>query len=121
MAMALFIICLIRMLTLIVRQPTFQTGRVDIPTFNPDDYIGIATSITNGNLTLHGTTNLGTIDNPGIWYVDGDLDFRGTVEGYGIFIVTGVVNFHGNITVNGLDTDGSNVAFYSQGGVEYTR
>jgi len=96
----------------------FQGGRVDIPAFNPDDYISIATSITNGDLSLRGSVNLGTLENPGIWYVDGDLDFHGNVEGYGVFIVTGTVNFHGNITVSGLDDDGSNAAFYSQGGID---
>ena len=97
---------------------TFQQDRVDIPSFNPDDYTSIATDFTYGNLNLHGTTSLGTKANPKIWYIDGDLDFHGTVEGYGVFIVTGDINFHGNITINGLDAEGSNLAFYTQSNID---
>ena len=97
---------------------TFQQDRVDIPSFNPDDYLSIATDFTYGDLSLSGTTVLGTKENPKIWYVEGNLDFRGTTEGYGVFIVKGDISFHGNITVNGLDAEGSNLAFYTQSNID---
>lgn len=96
----------------------YQTSNVTIPTFNPDDYIGIATQTYSGNQVKSGIINLGTAENPEIIYIDGDLDFHGTTIGYGVFIVTGTIYFHGNSSVSSSDPTGSNLAFYSQGGID---
>lgn len=90
---------------------------VTLPNFNPNDYLSIATSVTNGNLTISGASTLGTKSNPAIYYVDGDLDFRGTTTGYAIFIVTGNIDFHGNVSVNTVDPSGSTLGFYSGGNI----
>lgn len=91
---------------------------ITLPTFNPTDYISIATSVTNGNLTISGTTSLGTKSNPAIYYVNGNLNFRGSTTGYGIFIVTGNIDFHGNVSVNTPDPTSSTLGFYSGGNIE---
>ncbi len=91
---------------------------ITLPVFNPNDYIGIATSITNGNLTISGSTTLGTKSNPAIYYVNGDLNFRGSTSGYGIFIVTGNITFNGSVSVNTVDPNGSNLGFYSGGNIQ---
>lgn len=96
----------------------YQSPAVSLPTFNPDDYIGIATQTYSGNQTKSGVINLGTKENPEIIYIDGDLDFHGTTVGYGVFIVTGTIYFHGNSSVSSSDPTGSNLAFYSQGGID---
>ena len=86
--------------------------------FNPDDYIGIATDTYYGDQVFNGSISLGTEQNPKIIYIDGDLDFNGTTIGYGVFIVTGTIYFHGNSSISASDPTGSNLAFYSQGGID---
>lgn len=95
-----------------------QIPPVTLPTFDPNDYIGIATSITEGNLTISGATTLGTKSNPAIYYVNGNLNFRGSTSGYGIFIVTGNITFNGNVSVTTVDPTGSNLGFYAGGNIE---
>ena len=96
----------------------YQSSSVSIPTFNPNDYLGIATDIYIGTQNFNGNISMGTEENPRIIYIDGDLDFHGTTTGYGVFIVTGTVYFHGRSTITSSDPTGSNLAFYSQGGVD---
>ncbi len=95
-----------------------QIPPITLPVFNPNDYISIATSVTNGNLTISGATTLGTKSNPAIYYVNGNLSFRGSTIGYGIFIVTGNITFSGSVSVNSADPTGSNLGFYSGGNIE---
>lgn len=95
-----------------------KVAPITLPTFNPNDYKSIATNISNSSLTINGSTVLGTKANPAIYYVNGDLDFRGTTTGYGVFIVTGNINFHGNVVVNSVDPTGSNLGFYAGGNIQ---
>ena len=92
---------------------TARVPPIDLPIFNPNDYLEIATNITNGDLTINGSTTLGTKSHPAIYYVNGNINFRGSTNGYGIFIATGNINFNGNVTVNTQDPDGSNLGFYA--------
>jgi hypothetical protein len=96
----------------------YQIPPITLPVFNPNDYVSIATSITNGDLTIDGATTLGSKSSPSIYYVNGNLNFRGSTVGYGIFIVTGNINFNGNVSVNSQDPAASNLAFYSGGNIE---
>lgn len=91
---------------------------ITLPTFNPTDYLSIATSVTNGNLTLSGALTFGTKSNPAIYYVNGNLNFRGSTTGYAIFIVTGNITFNGNVSVNSYDPTSSNLGFYSGGNIQ---
>lgn len=97
---------------------TARIPQITLPTFNPTDYLSIATSVTNGNLTLSGALTFGTKSNPAIYYVNGNLDFRGSTTGYAIFIVTGNITFNGNVSVNSADPTGSTLGFYSGGNIE---
>jgi hypothetical protein len=45
---------------------------------------------------------LGTVSNPVINYVDGDVTVQGSNTGYGILVVTGTLNMGGNFSWNGL-------------------
>jgi len=96
----------------------YQAGEIEIPEFDAESYISIATNVTSGDLNLSGAIDLGTAQNPVIWYIDGDLDFHGSTTGYGVFIVTGDVYFHGNSNVTSVDPNGSNLAFYSGGSID---
>ena len=91
---------------------------ITLPTFNPNDYKSIATNVSNSSLTINGSTTLGTKSNPVIYYVNGNLTFRGSTTGYGIFIVTGNITFNGNVTVNTSDPDGSTLGFYAGGNIQ---
>ncbi len=97
---------------------TARVPPIDLPIFNPNDYLEIATNITNGDLTINGSTTLGTKSHPAIYYVNGNINFRGSTNGYGIFIATGNINFNGNVTVNTQDPDGSNLGFYAGGNIQ---
>ena len=47
-------------------------------------------------------TPLGTMTEPKITYVNGDINFTGTVEGYGIMVVNGNLTLSGQFTFNGI-------------------
>ncbi len=47
-------------------------------------------------------TPLGTLVQPKITYVNGDVHFTGTVEGYGIMVVNGNLTLSGQFTFNGI-------------------
>lgn len=94
-----------------------QSAQVAMPDFNPDNYIGLATTVHNGNVTLSGNRNLGTKENPQIIYVAGDLNLSGTITGYGVFIVKGNVNINGNVNISAMDPTGNNLGLYSKGDI----
>ncbi len=94
-----------------------QTGRVDIPSFNPDDYKDKAAEVYNGNKYFTSNLTLGTAGSPKIIYVGGDLTIHGNVTGYGVFIVKGNVNISGNVEINASDPDQSNLGFYTNGNI----
>ncbi len=96
----------------------YKIPPITIPVFNPTDYLSIATNISNGDLTVTGPMVLGSKSNPVIYYVNGNLNFRGSTTGYGIFIVTGNINFNGNVTVNSQDPTASNIGFYAGGNIQ---
>jgi hypothetical protein len=93
----------------------FQTSQINIPSFDPDQYLSKATDIYYGNKTFNGNITLGTKENPKIIFVTGDLIINGTVTGYGIFISKGQTIINGNISLNSPDPNVSNVGLYSGG------
>lgn len=94
-----------------------QSAQIEIPDFNPDDYLGIATVIHNSNFTMSGNNTLGTKENPAIIYVGGDLNLSGNITGYAAFIVKGNVNISGNVNITTLDPTGNNLGLYTKGNV----
>ncbi len=92
-----------------------QTSSVAIPTFNPDDFKSLATTVYNGSQTISGNLVLGSKTNPQIIYVGGDLTLSGNVTGYGVFIVKGNINIKGNVTINSQDPSCSNLGLYTSG------
>ena len=49
-----------------------------------------------------GLSNPGTLANPQIIYVNGDLSVSGNTQGYGILVVTGTLNISGTVGWNGI-------------------
>jgi len=93
----------------------YQTSQINIPTFDPDQYLSRATDIYYGNKTFTGNITLGTKENPKIIFVTGDLIINGSVTGYGLFISKGNTIINGNVTINGPDPNVSNIGIYSGG------
>ncbi|MBU2447500.1 MAG: FapA family protein [Bacteroidetes bacterium] len=92
-----------------------QVSHIDMPTFNPDSYLSIATDIFMGNKSYSGSISLGTQENPKIIYISGNLTISGTVSGYGMFIVKGNVTATGNVTVSSPDVNVNNIGIYTSG------
>lgn len=93
----------------------YQTSQINVPTFDPDQYLSKATDIYYGNKTFSGNFALGTKENPKIIFVTGDLIINGSVTGYGLFISKGNTIINGNVTINGPDPNVSNIGIYSGG------
>jgi len=91
--------------------------KVQIPDFNPDDYLTIADEVTTGNLSISGSKTLGTKENPKIWYVSGDLTLSGNITGYGCFVVKGSITLNGNVDITAVDPGGNNLGLYAKGPV----
>ncbi len=94
-----------------------KTSQIEIPDFNPDDYLGIATDVHNGNLIMSGNNTLGTKENPKIIYIGGDLILSGSITGYAAFIVKGNLNMNGNVSITTQDPTGNNLGIYTKGNV----
>ena len=92
-----------------------KVPKINIPTFNPDDYKTKATIIYNGDQTISGNLSLGSKSNPQIVYVGGNLTLSGNVTGYGVFIVKGNITIKGSVTINGQDPSCSNLGLYTFG------
>ncbi len=92
-----------------------QVPLITMPSYNPDDYKFLATTVYNSNKTLSGNTILGTKENPEIIYVGGDLTLSGNISGYGILLVKGNINCNGNVTINSIDPSGNNLGLYVKG------
>lgn len=92
-----------------------RTGRVDIPTFNPDEYKDKADIVYEHNQTMSGNITLGTKDNPKVIYVGGDLTLSGNVSGYGEFIVKGNILLSGDVDLSSEDPSGSSLGLYTSG------
>ncbi|MCL6097149.1 MAG: hypothetical protein M1391_01065 [Bacteroidetes bacterium] len=101
---------------------TSQISPVQVPTFNPDDYISIAQQTYSGNFNLSGnnTVALGTAQNPKIIYVGGNLSWSGnvTVTGYGIIVVKGNSQISGNVNFQTHEEDKSTFSLYSVGNIQ---
>lgn len=97
----------------------FRTNRVEIPRFKAQDHRHLATKTHQGNLILNGNdfVQLGTRENPDIWYVSGDLIVNGgvTLSGYATFLVNGNVVLNGGVSTTGGVGEESNVGFYASG------
>lgn len=100
---------------------TSQVSPVTVPTFNPDNYQGIATQTYAGNFNKSGgTVTLGTAQNPAIVYVGGNLNWSGnvTVTGYGIIVVKGNAQMSGNVNFQTHNDNLSTFALYTVGNIQ---
>ncbi len=81
---------------------TLQTATIALPHFDPLDYSGVATQVTNGNLDLKGHYDLGTREHPTIWLVTGNVQTKGDVSfsGYGVFLVAGKIDIKHSMTTD---------------------
>lgn len=101
---------------------TSQISPVQVPTFNPDNYISIAQQTYYGDFNLNGnqSVTLGTAQNPKIIYVGGNLNWSGnvTVTGYGIIVVKGNAQMSGNVTFQTQDPNKSTFSLYTVGNIQ---
>lgn len=58
--------------------------------------------VLNGNVTDHNFLSNGTVTDPQIIFVNGNVSISGNVTGYGILAVNGTVNITGTLTWNGI-------------------
>jgi Tfp pilus assembly protein PilX len=58
--------------------------------------------VLNGNVTDHNFISNGTVTDPQIIFVNGNVSISGSVTGYGILAVNGTVNITGTLTWNGI-------------------
>jgi hypothetical protein len=93
----------------------YQTQRLEIPEFDPNDVRSKATEIYYGNKTFNGNVVLGTQQNPKIIFVTGDLTINGNVSGYGIFVSLGRTIINGSVTLSTPGIEVSPVGIYSGG------
>ena len=91
-----------------------KVSTINIPPFDPDNYICKATQIHLGNLSLSGNRTLGTKEQPQIIYVGGDLTISGNITGYAAFIVRGNININGNVSITSQDPTGNNLGLYTR-------
>lgn len=97
--------------------PAYSTAPpVEIPSFNPADYLAKATTVYPGNATFSGNITLGTKDNPAIIYVGGTANISGAnFTGYGSIIVMGDITMGGNNSFSASDPDGSPLGLFTAG------
>lgn len=78
---------------------TERVDRIDIPALDINLLKSAATKTTSGNLELSGKVQLGSRDNPEIWYVESGKIFTSNdvqFSGYGVFISDHNVEFYNN-------------------------
>jgi hypothetical protein len=93
-----------------------KVPQVPVPTFNPNDYLGVATKVYAGNVTFNGPITLGTKTNPAIIIVQGNLTLSSaTFTGYGSILVTQNIALSGNNKITTKDPSGSSLAMYIGG------
>jgi hypothetical protein len=93
----------------------YQTSQINIPSFDPDQYLSRATDIYYGNKIFNGNITLGTKENPKVIFVTGDLIISGSLNGYGLFISKGQTIINGNVNIITPDPNFSNVGIYAGG------
>ena len=76
--------------------PNFLAELVQLLSVSADTYYSGATALTGTNIEL------GTIDNPEITFVDGDLLMAGSGDGAGVLVVTGSLDYQGVFDFDGL-------------------
>jgi len=96
----------------------YQSGVVDLPSFDPAQYKSIATDVYPSGLKLSGNTTLGTKEKPKIIYVKGSLQLSGNITGYAAFIIEGNVKINGNVSITTIDPTSNNLGIYCSGDVD---
>lgn len=86
-----------------------QASPVAIPEIDPSKWEDLATRKFYSNTKITGHMALGTIDEPEIIYVRGDLSLNGQMTGYGVFLVTGDLTINGGVEITNLDPSGNNL------------
>ena len=92
-----------------------QTGEIELPEFDPEEYEDIATLTYYTDQHWNGNRNFGTKENPEIIYIDGDLHMSGSYTGYAAIIVRNDVHISGNVTIQSEDQNTNNIGLYCGG------
>lgn len=94
--------------------------RIEIPYLDVQAHRRMANRATKRNLVLEGHYDLGTEDNPVVWYVGGNVSTRGNVtfSGFGVLLVKGSISISHDIS----DADGSSetrLGLYADNGITF--
>ena len=101
--------------------------QIQKPVLKVEDFKHLATKHTSGDLTLGGryesqieTIQLGTRENPVIWYVGDDLTLRHVrFEGYGVFLVKDDISISGTVS-GGENSNESTIGLYAEDSINFT-
>jgi subtilisin family serine protease len=80
---------------------------IAIPRLDVQQFKSQATRVSKKNLVLNGHYDLGTKENPTVWYVDGNVTTRGevTFSGYGVFLTKGTITINNSITNSDMKSE----------------
>ena len=93
--------------------------KVEVPKFEAERFRHVATRRKGGDLELRGHYNLGTKENPVLWFVDGNVKTKGrvTFSGYGVVFATGNFEIEHPLQTAG-STEETTLGLYTSGNIE---
>ena len=99
-----------------------QADTLAIPSFDARNYQHLATRQTNGTLYLSGHYELGTRENPTLWFVDGAVQTTGdvTFEGYGVIFATDGIQFENNVVTMNQNEE-TTLGLYTNGKIHFKK
>ncbi|HRI46611.1 MAG TPA: hypothetical protein PK559_05850 [Ignavibacteriaceae bacterium] len=99
--------------------PASLISPLTIPTIIPSNFIGAATQVYAGDYSLASSITLGSVTDPAIIYVGGNLSVGSgaRIGGSIIFLVNGTISINGNAAFVNTSTGSSDFAFYSGGNI----
>ncbi len=99
-----------------------REARIDIPRFYPNRFQSAATR-SSSDVYLSGNVELGTRENPVIWYVSGNIKTSGPtrISGYGVFIVKGNIEIEHKLTMSETSSEHSTLGLYANGNIYFKK
>jgi hypothetical protein len=95
---------------------------ITIPPWSLADFAGRITDTYTSNLSINGAFPLGTLSNPKVINVKGNLTLGSSTNmtGYGIFLVEGDVSGSGGASITAMDPNKINVGIYNTGKMSFS-
>lgn len=95
-----------------------KVDELDLPEFKAEDFEELATQDDSGDVEISGTITLGTVLDPVIWFIEGNLKTKGNVtfEGVGVLLVKGNIEIEHHLRVDDPDNDA--IGLYTNGNIQ---